>query len=465
MNEHPGKENFPSRHLLFLNPPAERTVYRGIVCNWLSKAIYVWKPFDFILLSSWVPPTAKVSYIDSFIHRSTPDAICAFIERERVNALVMSMSSIVWGEDLATLWFLRHRFPKLRIAVLGDIFQEREFVEQALSNEVTIIRHPFDPALGAYFESGRSLSTSLLQCLERGESALPPVTVKSPVDLPIPRHEIFLNRRQRSPFDKYRSATIVNANWSCPFNCSYCSYSSPYLPFAYRSAGSVLRELAYLKKLKVKEIFFGDATFGMPPQLGREILDGMDEGGLRFSWHCYMTPKNVPDKLLERMAACGCHTVIVGVESSHPENLVIFNRKISTSEISEFVRKCHRLGMDVCGDFIMGLDDSPQDWKLIADFAIALRLDYASFNIYIPMLGSRERQKTLNAGRLERGAWGYDTTAARKSMVEHAENRLKCVRRFFGRPGYWFKRLVKIRTFDEVIIKLEEFIHLYLVNR
>lgn len=440
-------------------------MYRGMVCNWLSKAKYVWKPFDFILLSAWVPEDVEAIYIDSFIHQASLTDILEFIERHRITALVMSMSSIVWRNDLAILQNIRRRFPRLRIAVLGDIFQEIEFARQVLPLEVTVIRHPFDPALGEYFADGRSESLSLLQSLEEGAAELPPIEIRSPVDLPLPRQQVFLNPHQRSPFDKYRASTIVNTNWSCPFECSYCSYSSPYLPFAYRNPESVLRELASLKELKVREIFFGDATFGMPQASGWEILQGIEERGLKFSWHCYLRPKNVSDEFLALMARSGCHTVIIGVESSHPEMLARFNRRINTLEIDGFVRSCHRLGMAVCGDFILGLNDSPDDWKLLTDFAIGLKLDYASFNIYIPMLGSRERKQAIKEGRLERGAWGYDTTGARKSMVRHSENRLRCVRRFFGRPGYWLKRLVKIRTFGEVVIKLEEFIHLYLINR
>lgn len=451
--------------ILFLNPPSAHKIYRGMVCNWLSKARYVWKPFDFILLSAWVPEGVEIVYIDSFIHKAGLPEILAFIEQQGVTALVMSMSSIVWQADLAILREIRRRFPRLRVAALGDVFQEIEFVRQVMPLEVTIIRHPLDSALAGYFATGESASPSLLQRLEAGAGVLPPVEITSPVELPLPRQRVFLNPHQRSPFDKYRAATIVNTNWSCPFECSYCSYSSPYLPFAYRTAGSVLRELASLKELKVREIFFGDATFGMPRANGLEILRGMEAEGLRFSWHCYLTPKNVPGDFLELMARSGCHTVIIGVESSHPEMLARYNRRINTSEISDFVRRCHRLGMAVCGDFILGLNESPDDWKLMTDFAIGLKLDYASFNVYIPMLGSRERAKAIEDGRVQPGEWGYDTTAYRKSLVPHAENRRRCVKKFFGRPGYWLKSLIRLRTLDETLIKLEEFLHIVLTRR
>lgn len=138
--------------------------------------------------------------------------ILEFIEQHLITSLVMSMSSSVWQNDLAILQNIRRRFPGLRIAVLGDIFQEIEFARQVLPLEVTIIRHPFDPALSGYFTDGRSESLALLQSLKEGAAKLPPIEIRSPVDLPVPRQQVFLNPHQRSPFDKYRASTIVNTN-------------------------------------------------------------------------------------------------------------------------------------------------------------------------------------------------------------------------------------------------------------
>jgi len=451
-------------HVLFLNPSAPLKLYRGIVCTWLSKAIYVWKPFDFVLLSGWLPPSLQASYLDSFLRGIDFEAICRVIESESVTSVVMSMSSIVWQDDRGFLLALRRRFPRLAIAVLGDVFQEREFVEEALAAEAAVIRHPLSPALADYFASGAADGSGVLRVLPPGVADLPEVSVRSPVDLPLPRHQLFLDPRQRSPFDKHRRSMMTNTSWSCPYRCLYCSYSSPYLPFAYRTPESVLRELAALQRLRVREIFFGDPTFGSPRDNGWEILRGMEREGLRFSWHCYLTPKAVPDDLLAMMARTGCHTVIVGVESSHPEALKRYNRSISSSEIASFIEKCHALSMDVCGDFIIGLNEPAEEWRELTDFAIRLKLDYASFNIYMPMLGSRERREAIAQGRLGRGEWGYDTTALKKSLVGHAENRFKCVSRFYGRPSYWLKRLSRIRTAEEVLIKLEEFFHLFLAH-
>lgn len=406
-----------------------------------------------------MPTTAKISYLDSFIHKVTVEDIMQYIYKNSVTHLVLSMSSIVWSDDFDTLVNLRKKFPNLKISVFGDVFQELFFVKQVLPQDVTIIRHPLDVRIAEYFNSGNIITSSLLADLNGYKGQLPPVEIQQCVEFPLPRHEIFLNRKYRSPFNKYKRNAIVNINWGCPYACSYCSWSSPYLPFVYKSAQSMLRELELLHRLKVKEIFFGDLNFGVPQDVTWDIVNAMLRNNWRFSWHCYVRPGSLSRDMLTLMRKAGCHTVITGVES-FDSDLVRFNRKVNLNDIQNTISICHRLGMDVCGDFIVGLNTSADDWKKMAKFAIGLGLDYASFNVYTPMLGSRERAQKISAGIIHEGEWGFDTTGSKKSLVEHSENRLQCVKMFYGRPSYWLKRLLKLRTIDELFIKLEEGINI-----
>lgn len=448
-------------HVLFLNPPSERSLYRGIVCTWVSKARYLWQPFDFILLSALVPPPMQVSYLDSFIHNVSIEDIIRFIREKAVTHIVMSMSSIEWGSDKANLSRLRGEFPKANLAVFGDIFQESFFVEQVLPLDVTIIRHPLDLRISEYFGIGDRRASSLLFEFNGEGSRLPPVNIPRSIEFPLPRHEVFLNAKHRSPFDKYRRSAIVNITWGCPFSCSYCSWSSPYLPFVHKLAESVIRELEALKRQNVKEIFFSDLSFGFPSDIVLEVLNAMIQKDWRFSWHCYIKAGSLSDDFLRTMRKSGCHTVITGVESSNL-NLSRYNRNVSLQDIKRTVALCHELGMDVCGDFILGLNGSSDNWRELAEFAISLKLDFASFNIYTPLLGSLERYRKIEEGIIKEGEWGFDTTGCKKSLVEHSENRGKCVKKFYSRPAYWLKRLSKVKTLDEFLIKLEEAAHLFI---
>ena len=448
-------------HVLFLNPPSKPPLYRGIVCTWVSKARYIWQPFDFILLSAQVPGSMQVSYLDSAIHRAMIEDSMRFIREKSVTQLVMSMSSIVWDKDKAALIKLRDAFPALSIAVFGDIFQEKTFVKQVLPLSVTVIRHPLDPGIAGYFRTGEGPGPALLQKLDGALDGLPPLALKQNVELPLPRHKTFLNAKHRSPFDKYRRSAIVTISWGCPYPCSYCSWSSPYLPFAYKSAQSVIDELELLHRLKVKEIFFSDLSFGFPSGVVKDVLKTMISRRWRFSWHCYIKAGSLSDEFLVMMRQAGCHTVIMGIESDDL-NLSKFNRTVSLQDIVKAIALCHRLKIDVCGDFILGLNGPSDNWKELTEFAINLKLDFASFNIYTPLLGSLERYRKIKGGIIKEGEWGYDTTGYRKSLVEHSENRSKCVKKFYGRPAYWLKRLSKIKTPEEFLIKLQEAANLFL---
>lgn len=447
-------------HVLFVNPPSERSLYRGIVCTWVSKARYVWQPFDFILLSAWVPRPMQVSYLDSVIHEVKIEDILRFICEEAVTHVVISMSSIEWANDKSVLLRLREEFPDLNIAVFGDIFQERFFVKQVLPLGVTVIRHPLDDKISEYFKTGEIHTTSLLQKIEEGSSHLPPVNIQRSVESPLPRYEVFLNTKHRSPFDKYVHSAIVNISWGCPYACSYCSWSSPHLPFVYKSAQGVIKELDLLSRQKVKEIFFGDLSFGFPSDVVTEVLNAMVRKDWRFSWHCYIKAGSLSDELLRTMRKAGCHTVITGVESSNL-NLAKFNRNVSLGDIKNTIQLCHRLGMDICGDFILGLNGTSDNWGELAQFAIDLELDFASFNIYTPLFGSLERYRKIEEGIIKEGEWGFDTTGYKKSLIDHSENRAKCVKKFYSRPSYWLRRLSKVRTAEELLIKLQEALHLF----
>lgn len=446
-------------HILFLNPPSKQILYRGVVCTWISKAKYLWQPFDFILLSALVPKTTKISYLNAFVHKLEAQDIIEFIQGNNVVHLVIAMSSIQWENDFDFVTTIRNKFPALSISVLGDVFQERYFVKHVLPLSVVIIRYPLDLRIAEYFKSGAITTPSLLKNLDSDSDSLPPVTVPGCVELPLPRHEIFMHKKHRSPFDKHKRSAIVNLSWGCPFKCAYCSWSSPYLPFAHKTARSVLSELEFLSSIKVKEIFFSDLSFGIPEDVCRDIINTMIFRNWNFSWHCYCRPGSISSDFLEGMSKAGCHTVMIGVEGLDT-NLTKFNRNIPLQNIKETISLCHKFGIDVCGDFIIGLNETADSCKELVDFAIKLRLDYASFNIYTPLFGSLERSRKIEKGLLKEGEWGFDTIGLNKSLKNYSKNRRQCVRMFYARPAYLLKQLFKIKTRDEFLIKSEEAMHM-----
>jgi len=82
-----------------------------------------------------------------------------------------------------------------------------------------------------------------------------------------------------------------------------------------------------------------------------------------------------------------------------------------------------------------------------------LNLDFASFNLAIPRLGTTWRTKLLENGDINKDRWKMDTvegttawTKAKIDPEELAQLRKKIQRDFYLRPGYLIRQILGIKT-------------------
>jgi radical SAM superfamily enzyme YgiQ (UPF0313 family) len=158
------------------------------------------------------------------------------------------------------------------------------------------------------------------------------------------------------------------------------------------------------------------------------------------------------------MAQTGCHTAIIGVEDADAEMLASqHQRHCSRQRLFAFVRECHRYGIKVCGDFIVGLNRNESAMEGLADFAMSLKLDFASFNMYVPLFGSILRDRLIREGGISVDAAGSDTSGTfGRDNARFLEIRNRLIRRFYVRPAYLVKRLLAVTTPSEFLIQCAE---------
>lgn len=438
-------------NITFVNPPGPRYLFRGSICTYLSKSRYVWKPKDFILLSGRVPPEAAIRFLDASINGVGEPSALARVVADQPDAVVMALSSIVWEHDLAFLRELRERVPRTPIAVFGEVLLERPFADAALKYADTIIYDPLRADLEAFVRA---------RSVEHDPLPSPKKTTRV-VEIHVPRHELFDNLRYRWPFVKHFRYAAVYTQFGCPFTCSYCTESVTNV--TYRPAANVLEELRYVKRLGYREINLADASFGYPRDNAVALLEAMLAERFDFAWSCYTYPGLADAGMLELMRRSGCHTVVIGVDSADPQLLRKYHRTLSPERLREFVRHCGRLGIDVCGDFILGFDEDTRESCLrTIELALELDLAYASFNIATPMMGSSVRDIFRAKGLLS-DTTGYDTAGLMKvagtshlTADELLGLRNLATRRFYFRPAYLWRRLRRLRGPEELLIKLVE---------
>jgi radical SAM superfamily enzyme YgiQ (UPF0313 family) len=272
---------------------------------------------------------------------------------------------------------------------------------------------------------------------------------------------MFLDRGYLFPFaHRFRFATVT-ITWGCPFSCFYCNMRG--IPPVTRTGAEVIAELDSLEGLGVRELFFADKAFGFPRSTVEQVLDAMGERR-RFSWSCYFHPTLYRPELLEKMRAAGCHTLIIGLESADLQGLARYGRNVEPDRVERLLAHANRLGIDVCGDFIIGLEhETADDVRRTIDLALRLPIDFASFNVAAPMPGSGIRQRVAEAGRLTFGREGFDTRGRGGVLAETElprerimELRDEAVRRFYLRPRYLLRRLRRTSSLAQLRIQARQ---------
>ena len=185
-----------------------------------------------------------------------------------------------------------------------------------------------------------------------------------------------------------------------------------------------------------------------------------------FSWSCYFHPQLYDPMLIDLMRSAGCHTMIIGVDSADIASLQQYKRRVDKKKIEQLVEHASRIGISVCADFILGLShETAEDIERTIQYALALSIDFASFNVAAPLPGSDIREQGMSAGMLRFGNEGFDTCGRMGVLGNRnvSADQLRRLRRkalwsFYLRPAYLWRRLRRTRSPEHLWIQVQEMI-------
>lgn len=440
----------------FINPPIfpYRKIMRNFDCATESKGNYLYQPYDFLLLSAKLPSHWPLLFIDAIANKWNRDKCFSELESFLPEIIVCAVAATNWKQDLEFVQNLRQKFPQAYLLVFGDILIEdipcqkiQDYCDGILTSPII-----FDFSLIPQKQNG--LRTK--DFYNRSDLKKP-----TKVSLTHIRHRAFLHPKYRWPFARYFQYTTIFTAWGCPYSCSYCIMSK--FPNYWRDYQEIIAEMEEVKNLGIKEIYIGDRSFGLPYENIISLLDTMIERKFNFSWSTYFHPNQYTPELLEKMKASGCHTIIIGIESGDLKSLQEYSRYMKKDILSNLISHANKLGIDICGDFILGLphDDKDSIEKTI-EFSQALNIDYASFNIATPLAGSSIRKLAIESGKMQEedqfDSLGNSNalSVCKLSEKEILKLRNKAVMGFYTRPSYLIKRLFKIRGYQHFLIQLQE---------
>ena len=455
-----------NRHkILLLNPPGDQRYIRDYYCSHISKANYIWHPYDLFVQSGVLSEDHEVVAFDANIDNLSPERTARALSRLEFDTALMLTGQVSWKGDMA---FAEKYLTGKTLIATGDvtIANGRDLLNRYPFLEATL-QDFTQPAVSRYLtekdaNGGKPLKgtdpiAGLLYRNQAGEMIEGPVyPAYGRFRHPSPRYELFPWRRYRVPHARRVPFASMLTDFGCPYHCSFCITGN--FGYRLRDMDNVAEELEYIHSLGIRDIWFKDVVFGVNKAHYNDLLDLLTNGPHRFQWATLSRVDIVTDDLLERMARAGCHTIQFGVESSDPEILDSIEKGISPERVKEVFALCRKLGIRTLAHFIIGLPGETLETarKTIA-FALEIDPDFASFNVASPRLGTALRQEAVEKGYISGELTELDNSITFPTMELGTLSkedvwrlRSEAIRRFYLRPSYLWRRLAGVRSAREL---------------
>src|SRR5690242_4915054 len=343
---------------LFLNPPSFENFDGGAGSRW---------PATREIESYWYPvwlayPTGMLEgarLLDAPPHHVSGEETIQIAKDYEF--LVLFTSTPGFPGDIRLAQAIKAANPRIKIAFVGphvSVLPEKSLRDCPAIDFVA--RKEFDHTVVEYAQ-GKPLEEILgISYLKDGAivhnpdrpqiqdlDALPHVTDVYQRDLDVRRYNV--------PFLLHPYVSLYTTR-GCPAQCTFCLWPQTLSghPWRKRSTDDVAAEMAQAKKLfpHVKEFFFDDDTFNIQKARTIELCEKLKPLGL--TWSC--TSRVTTDyDTLKAMKEAGCRLLIVGYESGDPQILKNIKKGATVQRALDFTRDCHKLGLVIHGDFILGL--------------------------------------------------------------------------------------------------------------
>lgn len=456
--------------LIFLNPPAPSTVIRDYYCSKTSRSNYIFPPIDFVMQSGILNTTYHLHFIDAVRDSLSNKKTIETVEKINPNVIFFLAGAVNYPADIEFVSKLKK--PGRTLIGTGDIF---------LSEPASWLeRFPFIDAVALDFTNydvfsflkGKYDKIQRMACKVESGNIIE-VTSERPntiIDIPTPRHELFLNNRYRFPFARYRRFSVFLTDFGCPYPCTFCVMTS--LPYRYRPNNSVMDELWYLQRLGIRELYFANQTFGIRKSQTLELLELMKDFSPRFSWTAFCRPDLIDDTLIVGMKEAGCHTVILGVESGSDSILARYKKGYKTEKVKSAFNLCRKHKIRTVGTFILGLPGETEETvKRTILFSREIGCDFASFHVAVPRPATDLRKTAVREGKIDEYDYDMDQSGSQIALIpdgmsEHSLLKLKrkAVLGFYLRPGFLLKRLFSLRGVYEGINMVYQGLFLIITN-
>ncbi|MBW3015172.1 B12-binding domain-containing radical SAM protein [Candidatus Woesearchaeota archaeon] len=287
----------------------------------------------------------------------------------------------------------------------------------------------------------------------------PAPTLKNLDDLPMPARHLLDNSIYCPLPNQYKKTpvTTIVTSRGCPYGkCAFC-YQAGIKAQTYRrhSPERIIKEIKLLvEDYGIKEIAFWDDNFLINELWISKFCRLLKDSNLNIVWSCIARVDTTTRKMLEEISKAGCWSIFYGLESGNQELLDNIQKGITLQQIRETIKATHEFGIETRCSFMLALPgETPEKAMNTINFAIELDCTYAQFMPTHPEFGTRLYELALKTGQINQYKGRTTATFVPKGYKDSKEVEdivKRAHRKFYFRPKYVLKHLMKIKGIDDI---------------
>ncbi|MEW6265010.1 MAG: radical SAM protein [Thermodesulfobacteriota bacterium] len=444
-----------------VNPPFTERFCRSARWQASSKGTALWMPIWLIYATGVLEQAGHVCrLIDSPARRQSRRELIEEVRRFEPGLTVIYTATTSIHNDLEIAGLLKQARPEAKTAAVGPhvsvLPEESLRIGPGLD---FVIRREFDhvlPRLADCLENnGRLEDVPGLSWLEDGAcrqtgEALP---LRDLDALPF---SIQVIEKHLDIYD-YRMDYLLYP-WvqtyfgrGCAGRCVFCLWPQTFLGHTYRTRGldSLMAELEYLDRRAphVRELMIDDDSFTRDTDRVARFCEQKLTKGYDLRWTANVRPTIRDVAFLKLMKRAGCRAVVAGYESGSPEILKRIRKGITLDRMEDFARACREAGLQVHGDFIIGLPGENRKTVVeTLEAALKLKPDTMQVSLALPLPGTEFYRWAKENGHLKTEDYSrfLDENGAQNVLVEYGDfseadmkqAMYRILRRYYLRPGY-----------------------------
>ncbi len=294
-----------------------------------------------------------------------------------------------------------------------------------------------------------------------GESQTNRTACGSPIadldTLPMPDWGVFdLDRYAGVSRLFYDAAPVgfLETSRGCRGRCVFCSKGVFGSRWRAKSPKRVVDEMQRMREFGFREIEIVDDSFTADADRAVAVCEEILRRDLRLPWCCRngLRVDDVDAEFFRIARRSGLHLVAFGFETGSAELLARMKKGATLDRGRQAARWARQAGITVMGNFLMGLPgESEATLRETIAYARSLPLDFAKFNLAIPLPGTELH--AMWQDRIRPGTWDqYNFHRAARELYDHPdldwdtlEGYLRrAYRQFYLRPGYLLGQFVRL---------------------